>query len=314
MTEAPDLFTVGCVNFTGVRRDKDATLAKIEATIREAAAQGIDLLVFPEEALTGASWCDDCRAAGAPCEYHLAVAETVPGPSSERVAALAAEHGMYVIFGLHEKDPVEPGVLYNAAAVVGPDGIQGTYRKVHLGSPPWVTEGITCRPGQSVPVWQTRWGPIGVLICYDFWLNPELSRILALKGAKLIVNCAASYAGPGKRDYFVHTTEVRALENQVYTASCNHVGGEIDSASYGATGLSRPRADWYTGHSTIAGPAFPRFSQIYVEAGDTEEIVSATLSTKKLERWRSVYPWTEWRRGHQREVSELIAKEFANLY
>jgi predicted amidohydrolase len=313
MPEAPDLFTVGCVNFAGVPRDKAATLAKMEASIREAATQGIHLLVFPEEALTGASSCAACRAENGPCGYHLEIAETVPGPASTRIAALAAAHDMYVIFGLHERDADDPGVLYNAAAVVGPDGIQGTYRKVHLGSPPWVTEGITCRPGQALPLWSTRWGPIGVLICYDFWLNPELSRILALKGAKLIVNCAASYAGPGKRDYFVHTTEVRALENQVYTASCNHVGGEYDPSSYGATALDQPRASWYTGHSAIAGPAFPRFSQVFAEAGDTEEIVSATLSMQKLDRWRSVYPWTEWRRTHQRDVSELIAKEFANL-
>lgn len=309
-----EIITVGCANFAPVPGDKAATLDKIEATVREAAAQGIDLLAFPEEALIGAAACEECRAVNGPCDTHVALAETIPGPSTERVARLAAEFDMYVVFGMAERDRDQARTLYNAAAVVGPDGVMGSYRKIHLGSPPWVTEGITFTPGRTLPVWETRFGPIGVLICYDFWLNPELSRILALKGARLIVNSAASYAGPGKRDYFVHTTEVRALENQIYTASANLVGGHSEAGNYAATGLDTPRHASFAGYSTIAGPAFPRFSHIYAEAGDTEELISATLNFAKLERWRTIYPWRDWRRGHQREISELIAKEFAELY
>jgi predicted amidohydrolase len=310
---ATDLMTVGCVNFAPVAGDPAATLDKIEANVREAAKQGIDILAFPECALVGYEPCDGCIAVGGPCEWHLAVAETVPGPSSERIARLAAEFDMYVIFGMAERDPEDPDKLYNAAAVIGPDGVMGSYRKVHLGSRPWVTEGLTFSPGDALPVWQTRFGPIGVLICYDFWLNPELSRILALKGAVLLVNCTASSAGPGKRELAVHTTEVRALENQVYAASANLVGGAFDFSNYGATRLDAARHAAFSGCSSIAGPAFPKFSQIYAEAGDTEELISATLSLTKLERWRSVYPWREWRRGHQRAVSELVAREFTEL-
>jgi len=314
MATQVDSFHVGVVNFAPVYRDKAATLDKIEASIVEAAAQGIDLLAFPEEALIGAAACEDCRSVGGPCDEHVGLSETVPGPASERVAKLAEQHDMYVMFGLAERDRVEPRRLYNAVAVIGPDGIQGTYRKIHLGSPPWVTEGITFTPGDALPVWNTRWGPVGVLICYDFWLNPELSRILALKGAQLIVNCSASFAGPGKREYFMHTTEVRALENQIYTASSNFVGGEADGGNYGAGGLDKPRVAHWGGSSTIAGPAFPRFSHVYASAStDHEEIVSALLSRQKLERWRTVYPWQQWRRGHQREVSKLIAREFDEL-
>jgi predicted amidohydrolase len=74
--------TVGCVNFSPVWGDKKRTLAKIEANVVEAAAQGIDLLVFPEGALTGSSGCDDCRAEQGPCETHLELAEPVPGPAT----------------------------------------------------------------------------------------------------------------------------------------------------------------------------------------------------------------------------------------
>ena len=314
MTASDDVLHVGVVNFAPVYGDKAATLDKIEANIVEAAAQGIDLLAFPEEALIGASACEPCRAIGGPCDLHLGLAEIVPGPSTERVAKLAEQHNMHVLFGMAERDRDDARRIYNAVAVVAPDGVQGTYRKIHLGSPPWVTEGLTFRRGNALPVWPTRWGPIGVLICYDFWLNPELSRILALKGAQLIVNCSASFAGPAKRDYFIHTTEVRALENQIYTASSNFVGGEADETSYGATGLDKPRVAHWGGSSTIAGPAFPRFSQIYASASiEHEEIVSSLLSRRRLERWRSVYPWQQWRRGHQREVSQLIAREFQQL-
>ena len=308
------VITVACVNFTPVEGDKAATLARMEANIIEAAAQGCNLIVFPEEALSGAARCVACQEQGSACPEHLAFAETVPGESSERILALARELDVYVIFGLPERDPDDPRVLYNAAAVVGPEGIQGTYRKLHLGSLPWVTEGISFRPGDSLPIWQTRYGPIGVLICYDFWLNPELSRLLALKGARLIVNCCASFVGPGKRDYLVQTTATRAMENIVYTASANLVGGPASLSSYAGSDLvESAREANFLGHSTICGPAFPRFSHVYAEGGDTEEIVSATLNFERLHRWDAVYPWRKWRREHQKETSALIAREFQEL-
>jgi N-carbamoylputrescine amidase len=304
--------TVGCVNFSPVWGDKKQTLAKIESNIVEAGAQGIDIVVFPEGSLTGASACDACRAEGQACEAHLELAETVPGPATDTVADLAREHDLYVVFGLPERDRDDPRVLYNAAAVVGPEGVLGAYRKVHLGTLPWVTEGIVFRPGTQLPVFSTRFGPIGVQICYDFWFNPELSRILALKGARLILNSCGTFAGPGKRDYMVQTTSVRAQENLVYAASANLAGGP-GQEDYSAEALEEARPADYLGHSVIAGPAFPRFSHVYAEAGDGEEIVSATLSFERLHRWQSVFPMREWRATRQRDASRLIAEEFRAL-
>ena len=308
--EFEQVVSVGCVNFAR-GASKALTLAKIEANIREAAAQGIDIVVFPEGALTGPVDCS-CRFDGGACASHRDLAETVPGPATEHIAALARELDLYVVFGLAERDVDDASVLYNASAVVGPEGILGTYRKVHLGTLPWVTEGITYRPGTTLPVFPTRFGPIGVLICYDFWFNPELSRILALKGARLLLNTCGTFKGPGKRDYMVQTTAVRAQENLVYAASANLVGGR-EHADYSAGHLDEQRADDYLGHSVIAGPAFPRFSQILVEAGDTEELVSATLSFEKLHRWEPIFPMREWRAGRQLAASKLIADEFAAL-
>ncbi len=305
--------TVGAVNFTSIPGDKEATLAKIEANVREAAAQGVDLIAFPEEALVGCGSCEVCRSGTPHCDYHHDLAETVPGPSTERIAELARQLDLYVVFGLVERDPQDAEVLYNAAAVVGPDGIQGTYRKLHLGSLPWVTEGVTFRPGDALPVFETRFGPIGVIICYDFWFNPELTRLLALKGARVIVNCCATFNGPGKRDYIAQVTATRAQENLCYAVSANQVGGPDSSGTYAGDALEEGRAADFLGHSMIAGPAFPRFSQIYAEAGDGEELVTATLSFEKLHRWESIFPWRDWRATHQSGTSALIASEFQKL-
>jgi predicted amidohydrolase len=304
--------TVGVTNFTPVWGDTKQTLAKIEANVTEAASQGIDILAFGEESLSGTTGCDVCRIEGHACELHLELAQTVPGPATDHVAELAREHDMYVLFGLSERDAAEPTTLYNSVAVIGPDGLIGTYHKIHLGTVPWVTEGIAFTPGNSLPVFPTRFGPIGVQICYDFWFNPELTRILALKGARLVVNCCATFKGEGKRDYVVNTTRTRAQENLIYTASANLLGGPGDQ-DFSAGHLDDARANDYLGHSTIAGPAFPRFQETYAEAGDSEEIVSATLNFEKLHRWQSVFPWRDWRRGRQLEQSKLIADEFAAL-
>jgi len=69
----------------------------------------------------------------------------------------------------------------------------------------------------------------------------------------------------------------------------------------------------FLGHSMIAGPAFPRFSHVYAEAGESEELVSATLHFEKLHRWDAIFPWREWRATHQSGTSELIASEFKKL-
>jgi predicted amidohydrolase len=110
----------------------------------------------------------------------------------------------------------------------------------------------------------------------------------------------------------VNTTGVRAQENLVYTASANLVGGP-DRQDYSAESLDRVRPADYLGHSVICGPEFPRFSHVYAEAGDGEEIVSATLSFEKLHRWQSVFPMREWRLGRQLAATQLVADEFAAL-
>jgi predicted amidohydrolase len=292
----PSLVTLGCVNFKSVPRDKAATLEKLLQTTRDAARQGCDLVVFPELALNTWGECQDCARERRPCEWHLGQAELAPGPSSDAVAALARELDIHVIYGFEERDQDTAGVLYNAAAMVTPDGLLGTYRKVHLGIP-LETDRFT--PGTSLPVFETRLGPIGIQICYDFYNNPELSRILTLKGARLLVNptgrSALPRAGPNLRD----ATLVRAQENLVYAASSNRVGTSGDST--------------WAGNSIIGGPAFPGFGTVLAEAGRDEELIVATLNFTQLSAWYDWLPWREWRLGQQLPVTRLVAEEFAAI-
>jgi N-carbamoylputrescine amidase len=147
--------------------------------------------------------------------------------------------------------------------------------------------------GNQVPIWETVYGPIGVLICYDFWYFPELARILTLKGAKLIINTTASAAGPGKPYFIVQQTGSRATENIVYTASANLVGKDREKS--------------FAGHSVITGPLDPRPIHVFIEAGESEEIVSATLDFEKLHIRNELMPWKKSRQ------SELINEEFTKL-
>src|SRR5262249_27196248 len=82
---------------------------------------------------------------------------------------------------------------------------------------------------------------------------------------------------------------------------------------YSAGALDESRPADYLGHSVIAGPAFPRFSHVYGEAGNGEELISATLSFERLHRWQSVFPMREWRETRQSDASRLIAEEFRAL-
>lgn len=292
----PSLVTVGCANFENVPRDKAATLVKMLETMRVAARQGCDLVVFPELALNSWEVCEDCAREHSPCSWHLEQAELADGPSAEAVASLAGELDIHVIYGFEERDEKDAGVIYNAAAMITPDGLLGTYRKVHLGIP---LESDRFTPGTSLPVFETRLGPIGIQICYDFYNNPELSRILTLKGARLLVNPTVRSDMPRAGQSLRHTTLIRAQENLVYAVSANRVGTNGDST--------------WAGNSVIAGPAFPGFGSVLAEAGKAEELIVATLNYKQLSAWYDWLPWRKWRLGPQLAVTRLVAEEFAAI-
>lgn len=293
----PTVVTVACANFASVPRDKAATVAKVVSVMEEAASRGADLVVFPELALGSWGECLDCAAAHAPCGWHLEQAELADGPACETIAGAARSLGIHVIYGFEELHSHDRTVIHNSANVVSPRGLVGTYRKLHLGIP-LETDRFT--PGDALPVFDTELGPIGISICYDFYNNPELCRVLALKGARLLVNPTGRSDLPRARENLEHATLVRAQENLVFAASANRVGDAHGPPTW-------------AGGSVIGGPEFPGFGVVLAQAGTGEEVVSAELDFGALARWYDWLPWREWRLGPQGDINRLVADELGRL-
>lgn len=293
----PTTITIGCANFAAVPRHKSATLEKMATVVADAATRGCDLVIFPELALNSWGSCSECSDAHRPCDWHRAEAEAADGPACRSVVDMAAAHGLHVIYGFEESGDGEVDVIFNSVNIVAPDGLVGSYRKLHLGIP-LETDRFT--PGDAIPVFATDLGPIGVSTCYDFYQGPELSRILALKGARLIVNPTGRSDLPRAREHLEQVTLVRAHENLVATASANRVG-----ASHG------PPA--WAGGSVIAAPRYPGFPVTLARAGADEELITAELDFAAIAEWYDVLPWREWRAGPQAPVSRLVASELAAL-
>ena len=281
-----DTVSLGCVNYRSIRNDKAASLAKVKKLITEAAQQGVNILAFPELSLSGYESNEENT-------LHREFAETIPGPVTEEIAELTRRLDIYVVLGMPERDAADNGTCYISCPLIGPEGLIGTYRKLHLGEPPLFRESLCFSGGSRVPVFETRYGPIGIQICADFWVFPELSRILMLKGARIIINSTASMTMPGRPFYITSMTTARATENMVYAASANLVGKENTLSYYGC--------------STIAGPDYPRFSHVYAQAGDKEEIISAGLSFTRLHEFRNALALEKIRR------SDVIHDEFEQV-
>lgn len=264
--------SIACVNFGTVWGDKVANLNKMKGFIEQAADQGNNIIVFPELALSGYECSDDFDHG---CSMHREAAETIPGPSTEEIAEITQKRDVYVVLGMPEKEKDNPEIMHISAAIVGPEGILGAYRKIHLHAIPPLTEAKCFNPGDSLPVFETRFGLIGIQICLDFWTFPMGTRILMLKGARIIINPTASPSAAGKETFMVQQTCARAVENIVYTASANLTG--------------KDRTKSFFGHSTIAGRGW-KITQVYAEGGPEEGIVSATLNFELLEALRAKLP------------------------
>ena len=205
---------------------KEENLKTIEKQASSARRKNVDLLIFPELHLTGYTMQDEV--------YNLA--EPVPGPSERKVEKMAREHGLHIVFGMPEESQVK-GVIHNSALLVGPKGLVGKYRKIHLPTHTVFEERRYYRPGSVVAVFDTPLGKIGLTICYDLYF-PELTRLEALGGAELIVCISAS---PGlRRRFFESFCLSRAMENAVYLAYVNRVGIEDGNQFWGGSRVVAP--------------------------------------------------------------------------
>lgn len=164
--------TVACLQFEPKIGDLSANCATGLAMIEEAAAAGANMVVLPE--LSDSGYVFETRAEAFALSGTAAESDTVQG-----WAEIARGHGLHIIGGFCER---EGSKLFNSAAVVGPDGLIGVYRKTHL----WDAENLWFDPGdRGYPVFATPLGRIGVLVCYDGWF-PEAWRLLAMQGADIV--------------------------------------------------------------------------------------------------------------------------------
>lgn len=203
-------FRIAGVQMDVALADIEKNVSNMIAHLETTAAAGARLTIFPECALTG--YCFRSR------EEALPSAETIPGPSCERIAEACQRLNVYAIFGMLETAGDQ---LYNAAVLVGPAGVVASYRKIHLphlGVDRFVDPGD--RPFDVAEIEGMR---VGMNICYDSAF-PESSRIMSLAGADLIALPTNFPPGAeGMTDFVVNT---RAMENNVYYACVNRVGSE----------------------------------------------------------------------------------------
>ncbi|MBU2635853.1 MAG: acyltransferase [Bacteroidetes bacterium] len=185
--------------FDEVQKNIDEAIALMESS-------PADFYVLPELFNTGYNFST--------VEEVEQLAEPIEGITSTILKAFAHQRQCYIVYGFAESDD---DVFYNSSALVGPTGLIGIYRKVHL----YYRENIFFKRGNlGFPVFNTEFGKIGMMICFD-WLFPEAARTLALKGAQLIAH-PSNLVLPYCPDAMV----TRCLENRVFTATANRIGSE----------------------------------------------------------------------------------------
>lgn len=261
--------TIACVNFHPAWGNKSENLQRILTVIRDAAGRGAEVVLFPELALTGYQ-IDPDRS------MHHELAETVPGPSTLKIARLTRKLGVYAVLGLPERRIIDSRpVIFNSAAVVGPGGVIGAYAKLM----PFGNEMTWCEKGSAPFLFDSPWGPVGVGICYDSYMFPELPRYYAALGARLYLHMTALGAFPGWDEYYLNQMRARSIENMLCVASANLMGKDLTAEFPGASLVVTP-GDVAHQVKVFGGPA----------ADGQPEILLAEVDLGAADRMRERYP------------------------
>ena len=277
--------TVGLVQQTG-SEDRARNLAASIEGVRAAHAQGAQLVLL-QELHTGVYFCQNADT------MRFDQAETIPGPTSEALGALARELNIVIVGSVFERRA--PGVHHNTAIVLDSDGrLAGTYRKMHIPDDPGFHEKFYFTPGDQgfVPI-TTSLGKLGVLVCWDQWY-PEAARLMALAGAELLLYPTAIGWDPRddadekarQRDSWITIQRAHAIANGLPVLACNRVGFEPDNHARGP-GIQ------FWGSSFIAGPQGEIVAQA---ASDEPAVLVATVDRKRCEDVRRIWPFFRDRR------------------
>ncbi|MEI6349595.1 MAG: carbon-nitrogen hydrolase [Verrucomicrobiota bacterium] len=262
----------------------DANLSKALAKIGEAARMGANIVCL-QELFRSVYFCqvEDYD--------YFKLAEPMPGPTTQAICEAAKAHNVVIVASLFEKRAV--GVYHNTAAVIDADGTYlGHYRKMHIPDDPLYLEKFYFTPGDlGFRAWETKFGKIGVCICWDQWY-PEAARLTALRGAQILFYPTAigwhpaEKAEHGQRQHSSWETIQRshAIANGCYVAVPNRVGHE---APNGGPGIE------FWGQSFVADPS----GQIVAKASvDQEEVLIAEIDLAALDEQRTHWPFLRDRR------------------
>jgi N-carbamoylputrescine amidase len=273
-----DHVTLGLIQMS-VGDHLSANLQKAGERITAAAKKGAQIVCL-QELFRSRYFCQSEN----PKNFQLA--ESIPGPTTEALSALAAERQIVIVASIFERRSA--GIYHNTAAVIDADGsIAGIYRKMHIPDDPLYYEKFYFAPGDlGFPSFQTRYAKIGALVCWDQWF-PEGARLAALSGAQVLVYPTAIGWIPNEpraiaqqqRAAWELIQRSHAVANGVYVASVNRVGreGKIN----------------FWGRSFVAGP----FGEIVAHAGgEREEILLAKCDLAKIEETRQSWPFLRDRR------------------
>jgi predicted amidohydrolase len=280
--------TVSIAQFTSSDSDTDGTVEKCLRLIDRAASEGAQLVVLPEV------WMG--LGYSSPNAYK-ALIQNDGSPVLQRLAAKAVEHQLYIVGSVYLRSA--EGAVHNAAPLIAPTGeVAGTYVKSHLFDAPAradlngpMIESSKVLAGNDLPVFDTALGPIGVTICSDLRF-PEPYRVLAVRGARIIVNCSAFLAP--RADHWEFMLRTRAVENQVYVIASGQVGTDPSS------GIG------FVGRSMVVDP----WGIVVATASDIETVVTTRLDLDLVDCVRSSFPLLQQRRpGLYSDISAPVGAD-----
>ena len=278
----PEKFRVALVQMS-CGPEPEQNLEKALERTADAAGRGAQVICLPE--LFQAQYF--CQR-----EDHALfdLAEPIPGPTTEKLSGAARQNGVVLIASLFEKRA--PGVYHNTAAIFDADGsLRGLYRKMHIPDDPLYYEKFYFTPGDlGFRAWQTRYGKIGVLICWDQWY-PEAARLTALQGAEILFYPTAIGWHPrekaelGERQHSAWETVQRAhaIANGCYVAVPNRVGHE----RLAGEGIE------FWGQSFVAGTSGEILARASAQKNET---LIVPLDLNKVDDTRTHWPFLRDRR------------------
>ncbi len=274
--------TIGLIQ-AACSADPAANLAKTLTAAERAAKEGAQI-ICTQELFRSQYFCqsEDHR--------YFQLAEPIPGPSTEVFQKLAKDRGVVVIASLFEKRAA--GLYHNTAVIIDADGsLLGKYRKMHIPDDPLYYEKFYFTPGDlGFRAWQTRYGRIGVLICWDQWY-PEAARLTALHGAEILFYPTAigwhprekGEAGELQHSAWETVQRGHAIANGCYVVVANRVGHE----RLAGEGIE------FWGQSFVAGTSGELLTRASVEK---EEILVVPVDLAKVDATRTHWPFLRDRR------------------